>query len=171
MVIFFKLYLFDQAKEVISSLTRHTIKKLTSTYITLSLQDIAVTIGMKDLTETEDLLFQMISSNEIKAVIDQQTSMIRFNHSHDQNQNQTPSSCSQKMRENDATLIKLEAHINNTIEIGEKLRDMQHRILTSEEYLSRSFKHFQSGGIIAQGDSSGWAENDSLSDFLKHPSI
>ena len=156
---------------MISSLTRHNIKKLTSTYITLSLHDVAVTIGSKDLTETEELLFQMISSNEIKAVIDQQTSMIIFNHCHDENQNQTPLSCAQKMREKDVTILKLEAHINNTIAIGEKLRDMQHRILTSEEYISRSLKHFQSGSVIAHGDSSGWTENDSLGDFLKHPSI
>ena len=98
--------------------------------------------------------------------------MIKFNHT--DNENQSPSSSAERIRENEVALVKLEGHIRNTIEISDKLRDMQQRIITSEEYLSRSLKLFQSGGIIGQGgltqgESSGWAENDSLSDFIKYP--
>ena len=114
----------------------------------------------------------MIASNEINACINQHTSMIKFNHT--DNENQSPSSSAERIRENEVALVKLEGHIRNTIEISDKLRDMQQRIITSEEYLSRSLKLFQSGGIIGQGgltqgESSGWAENDSLSDFIKYP--
>ena len=50
------------ARQVRSALVRHNVRKLTSTYITLSLTDIAATAGLADVDATEALLRTMISS-------------------------------------------------------------------------------------------------------------
>ena len=50
------------ARQVRSALVRHNVRKLTSTYITLSLTDIAATAGLTDVDAAEALLRTMISS-------------------------------------------------------------------------------------------------------------
>merc|ERR1719375_531999 len=67
-------------KQVVSSLRRHKVKMLTKTYLTLSLSEIAREIGIDETStrEVEELLFDMISSGEINARIDQSTSNVAF---------------------------------------------------------------------------------------------
>ena len=50
------------ARQVRSALVRHNVRKLTSTYITLSLADIAATAGLTDVDAAEVLLRTMIAS-------------------------------------------------------------------------------------------------------------
>ena len=75
----------------------------------------------------------------------------------------------EKLRENENALVGLEKHIRETLQLSERLRDVQSRLLTSEEYLSRpSGKGLLVGGGMGMGgmgtmaqDSVGWVVNDS----------
>jgi hypothetical protein len=64
------------AHQMVAALTNLNIKKLTSTYITLSLKDIASSTGLANIKDTEKLLLKMVSQGEIKARINQQSGRI-----------------------------------------------------------------------------------------------
>jgi len=52
--------------------------KLTDTYLTLSLNDLAKATNVKSSQEAEKILLRMIENGEIKAVIDQEKGMVSF---------------------------------------------------------------------------------------------
>ncbi|KAL5991110.1 COP9 signalosome complex subunit 3 [Asimina triloba] len=65
-------------KQVLSSLYKRNIQRLTQTYLTLSLQDIANTVQLKDSKQAEMHVLQMIQDGEIFATINQKDGMVRF---------------------------------------------------------------------------------------------
>lgn len=134
----------------------HSIRNLTFTYMTLPLQNIVVSAALEDVKEAEKFLFNMVSSGEIKASVDQKTSMVRFSNTGES------STCSDaKVKENGVALVGLEGHIRATLEVSERLRSIQQRVLTSEEYLLKpTGRGFLSGGA-GHADSVGWVDNDS----------
>lgn len=115
------------AKQVLNHLTKHRMKDLTNTYITLSLTDIANQIGLPDSNAVENILFQMISFNEINASIDKNNDMVRFG------------SCSiNDVDEQDESILQtIEKSMSETVDLSNVLRNMQHRIITSREYISK----------------------------------
>ena len=140
------------------------IRNLTSTYLTLSLQDIAQSACVESTDEAEKLILKMVSVGDIKAVVDQRTKMVRFSC-----MDVSSTRSAEKLRENENALVGLEKHIRETLQLSERLRDVQGRLLTSEEYLSRpSGKGLLVGGGMGMGgmgtmaqDSVGWVVNDS----------
>ncbi|KAL3526317.1 hypothetical protein ACH5RR_010973 [Cinchona calisaya] len=65
-------------KQVVSSMYKRNIQRLTQTYLTLSLQDIANTVQLKSPKEAEMHVLQMIQDGEIYATINQKDGMVRF---------------------------------------------------------------------------------------------
>ncbi|KAG8481724.1 hypothetical protein CXB51_026639 [Gossypium anomalum] len=65
-------------KQVASSLYKQNIKRLTQTYLTLSLQDIANTVQLSSVREAKMHVLQMIQDGEIYATINQKDGMVRF---------------------------------------------------------------------------------------------
>ncbi|XP_050234503.1 COP9 signalosome complex subunit 3 [Mercurialis annua] len=65
-------------KQVISSIYKRNIQRLTQTYLTLSLQDIATTVQLNSPKEAEMHVLQMIQDGEIYATINQKDGMVRF---------------------------------------------------------------------------------------------
>nr|KJB70830.1 hypothetical protein B456_011G092400 [Gossypium raimondii] len=65
-------------KQVVSSLYKQNIQRLTQTYLTLSLQDIASTVQLSSVREAEMHVLQMIQDVEIYATINQKDGMVRF---------------------------------------------------------------------------------------------
>ncbi|KAI4388751.1 hypothetical protein MLD38_001055 [Melastoma candidum] len=57
---------------------KHNIQRLTQTYLTLSLQDIAHTVQLDSPKEAEMLVLQMIQDGQIYAAINQKDGMVRF---------------------------------------------------------------------------------------------
>ena len=68
------------AQQVVASLTHHKIRKLSSTYLSMSLSDIALAIGAPaaDPSVAEKALLQMIVQGEVQASIDDSTGMVSF---------------------------------------------------------------------------------------------
>lgn len=65
-------------KQVVSSMYKRNIQRLTQTYLTLSLQDIANTVQLNSPKEAEMHVLQMIQEGEIYATINQKDGMVRF---------------------------------------------------------------------------------------------
>ncbi|KAJ0551056.1 putative proteasome component (PCI) domain, winged helix DNA-binding domain superfamily [Helianthus annuus] len=65
-------------KQVVSSMYKRNIQRLTQTYLTLSLQDIANTAEISTPKEAEMHVLQMIEDGEIYAAINQKDGMVRF---------------------------------------------------------------------------------------------
>lgn len=66
------------AKQVVSSMYKRNIQRLTQTYLTLSLEDIANTVHLNSAKEAEMHVLQMIQDGEIYATINQKDGMVRF---------------------------------------------------------------------------------------------
>eukprot|EP00258_Populus_trichocarpa_P031961 XP_024447980.1 COP9 signalosome complex subunit 3 isoform X2 [Populus trichocarpa] len=65
-------------KQVVSSMYKRNIQRLTQTYLTLSLQDIAKIVQLSSPKEAEMHVLQMIQDGEIYATINQKDGMVRF---------------------------------------------------------------------------------------------
>ncbi|XP_041996171.1 COP9 signalosome complex subunit 3-like isoform X1 [Salvia splendens] len=65
-------------KQVVSSMYKRNIQRLTQTYLTLSLQDIANTVQLNSPKEAEMHVLQMIQEGDIYATINQKDGMVRF---------------------------------------------------------------------------------------------
>lgn len=65
-------------KQVVASMYKRNIQRLTQTYLTLSLQDIASTVQLNSAKEAEMHVLQMIQDGEIYATINQKDGMVRF---------------------------------------------------------------------------------------------
>ncbi|GAV64306.1 PCI domain-containing protein [Cephalotus follicularis] len=65
-------------KQVTSSMYKRNIQRLTQTYLTLSLQDIANTVRLNSPKDAEMHVLQMIQDGEIYATINQKDGMVRF---------------------------------------------------------------------------------------------
>ena len=63
-------------KQVLTSQTRSNIRRLTRTFITLSLGDLATRVGLSSTEEVEQELVIMIQTGSIHATISQQVSTI-----------------------------------------------------------------------------------------------
>ncbi|GMH06827.1 hypothetical protein Nepgr_008667 [Nepenthes gracilis] len=65
-------------KQVVSSMYKRNIQRLTQTYLTLSLQDIANRVQLNSPKEAEMHVLKMIQDGEIYATINQKDGMVRF---------------------------------------------------------------------------------------------
>ncbi|XP_072990884.1 COP9 signalosome complex subunit 3 [Typha latifolia] len=65
-------------KQVLSSLYKRNIQRLTQTYLTLSLQDIANAVQLRTPKEAEMHVLRMIQDGEIYATINQKDGMVSF---------------------------------------------------------------------------------------------
>ncbi|OAY29604.1 COP9 signalosome complex subunit 3 isoform X1 [Manihot esculenta] len=65
-------------KQVVLSMYKRNIQRLTQTYLTLSLQDIANIVRLNSPKEAEMHVLQMIQDGEIYATINQKDGMVRF---------------------------------------------------------------------------------------------
>ena len=66
------------ANQVLDAFTRHRIRGLTNTYITLSSADIAAATGLENGQVAEFWLRQMVAFGEINLGIDRESNMVRF---------------------------------------------------------------------------------------------
>jgi len=77
-------------KQAIQALARQNIQRLTKTYLTLSLANIADQVSLPNPAETERKVFKMIEDGQVYAKINQKDGMVEFYESPNQfNDNQT----------------------------------------------------------------------------------
>lgn len=115
---------FGLIHQCISALKRRNIQKLTETYMTLSLTDIAKAIKVQSVKDAETQLLSMIENGEINAVINQKDGMVSF-------EQEVQSFKSPK------TGQMLESRVEEVISLAQRLKKMDDEIGSSVTYLAR----------------------------------
>ena len=113
------------ALELNKSLVRHRVSRLTTTYITLTLDAIAAAAGLASGTMAEKLIVSMVAAGTIKASIDQRSGMVAFG-----------SGTGAGTGTGVENVAALEARLQTTMQITEKVRMLHGEIISSKEYVS-----------------------------------
>ncbi|XP_030841118.1 COP9 signalosome complex subunit 3-like [Strongylocentrotus purpuratus] len=112
-------------KQVVSSLYRKNIQRLTKTFLTLSLSDIARRVHLHAPQEAEQYVRNMIEDGEIHATISKQNGMVHF---HD----------NPEKYDNPAVLRHVEQQMQHCISLDEKLKSMDQEIAVNPQYVQKS---------------------------------
>jgi len=131
-------------KQVVTSLRRHKVQMLTKTYLTLSLAEIAREVGLEETQtrEVEELVFDMISSGEINARIDQATSNVAFEDDDHAESDVGP-----------AMVEKLQGKMTQILELAARIGAFEHEVVSSEAYIRKTaaLEGDRTGGMPAFG--------------------
>ncbi|THG22831.1 hypothetical protein TEA_023144 [Camellia sinensis var. sinensis] len=117
-------------KQVVSSIYKRNIQRLTQTYLTLSLQDIANTVQLNSPKEAEMHVLQMIQDGEIYATINQKDGMVRF--LEDPEQYKT---CEM--------IERIDSSIRRIMTLSKKLTTMDELISCDPQYLAKAGRERQ----------------------------
>ncbi|KAK3091308.1 hypothetical protein FSP39_018814, partial [Pinctada imbricata] len=112
-------------KQCVTSSYKKNIQRLTKTFLTLSLSDMASRVQLSGPKEAEKYVLHMIEDGEIFATINQKDGMVRF---HD-NPEQYKSA---------AMLLQLDKEMQKTISLEEKIREMDREIAVNPQYVQKS---------------------------------
>lgn len=112
------------AKLALETKTMRTIQKLTQTFLTLSLADIAQQAGLANAAEAESMILKMIANGDIHARIDESASMVRF--LEDPEQYDTAE-----------VLSRLDDCIQRSVKLSHKLQAVNDEVAADPEYLKR----------------------------------
>jgi COP9 signalosome complex subunit 3 len=112
-------------KQCTAKLTRRNIKRLTETFLTLSLEDIAKRVELPDAKAAEVALVGMIADNEIFATINQLTCTVSF---HDDPEEFITF----------ATTAQLQKETTEAAELYEKMMELDTELRTSKAYIKKT---------------------------------
>jgi COP9 signalosome complex subunit 3 len=112
-------------KQAIDALVRRNIHRLTNTYITLSLSDIAQSAHLKGPKEAERIVLNMIEDGAIFATINQRDGMVQFL------ENPEDYDTSQQVN-------ILDSKIQEVIGLSEKLKSVEKSIVLTNKYIVRT---------------------------------
>ncbi|XP_037939636.1 COP9 signalosome complex subunit 3-like [Teleopsis dalmanni] len=111
-------------QQVAESLYKQNIKRLTKTFLTVSLTDIANRVQLPSAAEAEKFLVKMISAGEIFALIDQKEGMVEFRED------------SEKYNSEDM-FLKIQQDIAHTNRLLNKITEMEEEIELNPLYLKK----------------------------------
>jgi len=124
-------------KQVVSSQTRSNIRRLTRTFITLSLSDLALRVGLSSPALVEAELVKMIQSGSIHATISHQDGMVRFDRK-------------QENYSSPVMLRLLEDQVNAAMALDCQVTRLEEEIMVSSAYVKK-----MSGGRNEDDEESG----------------
>jgi len=115
---------FGLARQLIPELKRKKILKLTHSYVVLSLEDVAKSIGLNNANEAEQLIFQMISDGAISAVIDQFSGSVHFKDI-------------QEIDSMNGFPEKIEQQLQHVMSLTEKIQSFERHIILSPKFIQK----------------------------------
>mmetsp|Transcript_17154 Transcript_17154/g.40035 ORF Transcript_17154/g.40035 Transcript_17154/m.40035 type:complete len:450 (+) Transcript_17154:43-1392(+) len=124
------------ANQALASVYKRNIQRLTQTFVTLSLEDIAQEVGLQGAEEAKGQLLAMIGQGQISASIDESKGMVSFDKSADPDTSHV-------------LFKKLSEQIAVAMELNSKLRAVDEAISTNHAYLSK---------VSSQERQSRWGE-------------
>lgn len=111
-------------KQCVESLYKRNIQRLTQTYLTLSLEDIATSVALPSARDAELRILRMIGAGEIHATINQKDGMVRFLEDPEQ-------------YNSGAMLQRLDAEVRNMTVLARKVAAVDEVVSTSRQYLTK----------------------------------
>lgn len=127
-------------KQVASSLVKKNIQRLTKTFLTLSLSDVASRVQLGGPAEAEDYILNMIKSGEIFASINQKDGMVVFKD--DPEKYDSPE-----------TFLKVQNEMSMVMELNKQIIKMEEDIMLNLLYVKKSVGN-QEDDLINVGSSS-----------------
>ncbi|KAJ3281628.1 hypothetical protein HK104_011358, partial [Borealophlyctis nickersoniae] len=122
------------ARQCLEALVRRNIQQLTQTYLTLSLADIAKTVGLDSAAEAERHLLRMIDEGQIYATIGhREGGMVSFHDAPDR-------------FDDTATMNRMNAEIKKAGEVAGRVTAMDRQIGLAKAYLSKMMQAERGGG-------------------------
>lgn len=112
-------------KQVVASLDKKNIQRLTKTFLTLSLSDVASRVKLSSPAQAERYILNMIEEGEIFATINQKDGMVVF-HDDPEKYNSPEMLC------------KLEEEMGLTIDLDQRLQKMEEEILVNPQYVKKA---------------------------------
>jgi len=112
-------------KQVLNSLYKKNIQRLTNTFLTLSLSDVAARVKLPGPTDAEKYILNMIEDGEIFATINQKDGMVIF---HDD----------PEKYDSPEMLAKLEKEMAECAELGKKVLEMEEEVVVSPQYIRKA---------------------------------
>jgi len=116
---------FGLVKQVVSSLYKKNIKRLTKTFLTLSLADVASRVQLASPVDAERYIFKMIKSGEIYATIDQRDGMVIFK------------DASEKYDTPDM-FLKVQSEVAKVMELNKQLLKMEEEIVLNPSFVKKA---------------------------------
>jgi len=120
------------ARQIQKAVVKRNIQRLTSTYITLELDDIAKRAKLKSAAEAENYILAMIESGDIVAKIDQQKGMISF---------------VEQVEEYDTATMsaKLDQKIAEIISLGKEVKQKEKETTSQYSYVAMTMPQDEEG--------------------------
>ncbi|GFO38065.1 cop9 signalosome complex subunit 3 [Plakobranchus ocellatus] len=112
-------------KQCMTSLIKKNIQRLTKTFLTLSLTDMANRVQLSGPKEAEKYVLHMIEDGEIFATINQKDGMVRF---HDNPEKYNSSNM----------LLEVDKEMQLCIQLDSKLREMDREIAVNPQFVQKS---------------------------------
>lgn len=112
-------------KQCLTSLYKKNIQRLTKTFLTLSLTDMANRVKLPNAKEAEKYVLHMIEDGEIYATINQKDGMVRFQDN-------------PEMYNSGRMLMKLDEEMQKCIKLDSKLKEMDNEIAVNPQYVQKS---------------------------------
>ncbi|KAK7112546.1 hypothetical protein V1264_011990 [Littorina saxatilis] len=111
-------------KQCETALYKKNIQRLTKTFLTLSLADMANRVQLTGSREAEKYVLHMIEDGEIYATINQKDGMVRF-HDNPEKYNSA------------AMLLELDKEMQKCIRMDEKIKEMDREIAVNPQYVQK----------------------------------
>jgi hypothetical protein len=119
---------FGLAKQAVAALVRRNIQRLTNTYTTLALRDIAEQNKLPGgAAEAERLVLQMIEEGALAATVDQRDGSVTFH-------TDVERYSSSRMAE------RLHLQVRELQQLSRKLKQEEEEIVTSRDYLAKTLR-------------------------------
>ena len=128
-------------KQCIEALKQRKIQRLTSTYLTLSLDDIAQNAGLSSAKEAEQYVLSMVASGKIFARIEQQDGMVFF------------SEDTEEQYDCDEVIARFDQEIHHAIALSKRLQAIDQEVSLNTSYLNKTAARERGGG-------GSWADVD-----------
>ncbi|XP_014215702.1 COP9 signalosome complex subunit 3 [Copidosoma floridanum] len=112
-------------KQVLNSLYKKNIQRLTNTFLTLSLSDVAARVKLPSPADAEKYILNMIEDGEIFATINQKDGMVIF---HDD----------PEKYDSPEMLAKLENEMAECAELGKKVLEMEEEVVITPQYIRKA---------------------------------
>ncbi|XP_062507632.1 COP9 signalosome complex subunit 3-like [Corticium candelabrum] len=112
-------------KQVVASMNRKNILRLTKTFLTLSLTDVANRVHLSGSKEAEEYVLRMIEDGEIFATIDQAAGMVSF---HD-----SPESYS-----DDRMRVHIDSEIQKSMKLTRQIQQMDQDIAVNPQFVRKT---------------------------------
>lgn len=120
--------------QVMNAMHNYNIKRLTKTYLTLSLDNVVENVALKDKAEAERRILRLVEDGQLVAAINQKESYVSFQEKDGEN-------VSPQM------VNFLDTQIKNTITIHQKVTGLDRQIEGSDKYVQKLLQAEKGGGM------------------------